>query len=134
MPDFHLPERQATLIFEEGDLTGLELTVRLSLPFDALFKLQGLAAEASADTSLEKLRELLHHFADIALVGWNLSNGSGPVKLTPAALTAHLDAANAGALLARYFEAVGGVPGPLAARSSSGSTSKARKASKSRAS
>jgi hypothetical protein len=132
MPDFHLPERIATLIFEDGDLTGLELEVRLSLPFDALFKLQALSTEARDAASLDKLQELLHYFAEIALVGWNLSNGSGPVKLTPAALTAHLDAGNAGALLSRYFEAVGGVPGPLAPPSASGVTSAKRRASSNR--
>ncbi len=129
MPDFHLPERTATLIFEDGDLKGLELTVRLSLPFDALFKLQTLSQEANDTAGMDKLQELLHYFTERALVGWNLSNGSGPVELTPASFTAHLDPINAGALLRRYLEAVGGIPGPLAPRSASGSTSRGRRAS-----
>lgn len=46
MPDFHLPERVTTLVFEDGDLKGLELQVRLSLPFDAMFKMQSLMTQA----------------------------------------------------------------------------------------
>lgn len=129
MPDFHLPERTATLVFEEGDLTGLELEVRLSLPFDALFKMQELVNHATDD--LGSLRELLHYFAEAALIGWNLTNGSGPVPLTGESLTAHLDAANAGRLLTRYLEEVGKVPAPLARRSGSGRTSRVRRESSS---
>lgn len=134
MPDFHLPERVTTLVFEDGDLKGLELQVRLSLPFDAMFKMQSLMTQATEGSDLGGLNELLHYFAEHALVGWNLSNGAGPVELTPAALTAHLDAPNAGRLLSRYLQEVGRVPDSLAPRSANGSTSKVRKVSKSRTS
>jgi len=123
MPEFHLPERRATLVFEDGDLKGLELEVRLSLPFDALFKMQTMLGEASDSTGLQPLMDLLHYFAEECLIGWNLSNGAGPVELTPDALTAHLDAANAGTLLRRYLTEVGKVPTPLARRQGAGRTS-----------
>lgn len=131
MPDFHLPQRVATLVFEDGDLKGLELKVRLSLPFDALFKMQKLSEQAQSGDDLNGLRDLLQFFAETALVSWNLSNGSGPVALTAENFTAHLDAANAGRLLTRFLQEVGQVPAPLARRSTSGSTSKARRASSS---
>lgn len=134
MSTFTLPERTATLVFEDGPLHGLEVEVLLSLSFDALFKMQRLADASIKEASLDSINELLRFFAGSMLRGWNLTDANGPVPCTPDAFTATLDPINGGLLLARYLQAVGQVPAPLAARSRNGSTSKARRASSSQAS
>jgi hypothetical protein len=130
---FQLPERIATLVFEDGPLLGLELEVRLGVPFDFYFDLTELADRSTTEDGVAALRSLLHRFADVALVGWNLADRDGKaVPCTPEAFTAHVDPVSGGAMLQRYMSAIGGVPDPLAKQSANGHTSKVRKASKSR--
>jgi len=146
---FQLPERPVTLVFDKGSLLGLELTVRLSIPFDFYFTLtemllpvaKGKVKETTAEAiernrrELDDQREHMQRFAEEALIGWNLHDRAGePVPCTPAAFTAHVDPLSFGAMLGRYMAAIGGVPGPLAPASGNGRTSKARPASTRRAS
>jgi hypothetical protein len=134
MPDFHLPERIVTLVFDKGPLLGLELEVRTAISIDAYFDVMALI-ESAADkkSGIEGLRTAMRRFAEIALVGWNVSNGSGPVPLTPESFTSHVDPRSWGDMTRRYIEVLGGKLGPLAAApSASGSTSKALRASSSR--
>lgn len=133
MPPFQLPERTATLVFEDGDLAGLELEVRLSVPFDVLFKIQKLYEQSISEPGLDGLQELMRYFAEHTLVAWNLSDANGPVPCTPEAFTGTVSAQLGGAMFRRYLEAVGEVPVPLGRQSRNGSTSKARRASSSRA-
>jgi hypothetical protein len=132
MPPFVLPERIVTLVFDKGPLLGLELEVRLGVPFDFYFELTDLATKSTEEAGMDSLRTLLRRFAEIALVGWNLEAHGEPVPCTPDAFTANVDPINGGLMLRRYMAAIGGVPGPLAGQSANGHTSKVRKASPSR--
>jgi len=145
---FQLPERPATLIFEDGPLQGLEVEVRLAVPFDFYFELSAFMAPeerngkhklsieqqvAKAQASLNGTRTFMRRFAEMAVIGWNLVDRDGrPVPATPDAFTSHLDPLSFGALLGRYQAAIGGKPGPLRLPSASGRTSKARPASRNR--
>jgi hypothetical protein len=123
MPGFKMPDRTATLVFEDGDLQGLELTVRLNVPLDFYLDLVELADSAAKEDGLSGARSLMRRFAEVALKEWNLvSLENQPVPLTPESFTAHIDPINGGAMLRRYLEAVGGTPGPLRNGSNGGAT------------
>jgi hypothetical protein len=144
---FQLPERPATLVFEDGPLEGLELEVRLAVPFDFYFELSAFQQPSEtngkhklsmneqlvrAHKELEESRHSMHRFAEVALIGWNLVDRDGtPVPCTPQAFSSHVDPQSYGAMLGRYLSAIGGKPGPLRPPSSAGRTSRVPKASNS---
>lgn len=143
MPLFQLPGRPVTLVFEDGSLKGLELEVRTAVPFDYYFDLtkyvsspgtkpSGKKANAFAEleATLAEAKHMMARFAEISLISWNLADAAGkPVPATVAAFTAHVDPTSFGIMLGRYISAIGRVPAPLAVRSSSGSASRAPRAS-----
>jgi len=132
MPPFQLPERIVTLVFKDGPLKGLELEVRLGVPFDFYFDLTDLAAKSSEESGLDALRSLMRRFASEALVAWNLTDRDGkPVPPTADAFIAKVDPVSGGLMLARYLSAIGDVPSPLARASANGRTSRAHRESSS---
>lgn len=132
MPPFRMPERPATLVFSEGPLAGLELEVRLAVPFDFYFEMTSLMDAPNDDEALASMRTLLSRFAEVGLSSWNLTDDAGPVPCTPEAFMAHVDPLSGGLMLRRYMAAIGQLSPPLAAPSANGRTSKARRVSKSR--
>lgn len=77
---------------------------------------------STSPEDLRKLASLFETFAD-ALVSWNLEEPAGvPVPATLEGLRSQ-DVDFCLAIIRAWFEAVGGVPGPLGARSSAGELS-----------
>lgn len=117
---YQVPVRTATLVFEDGDLKGLELEARLNLPFSTLYQL--IDAVSGKRRSVAEVREVLTLFATECLIGWNLERDGQPVPCTPQNLLDTFDPASAGAMLNRYIGAVGEIGAPLPRPSVAGRT------------
>lgn len=123
MAGYTPPVRTATLVFEDGDLKGLELEARLNVPFTTLWALIDAVSADVKKRTIPEVREVLTLFAEQCLIGWNLEQDGKPVPCTPEALLATFDPASAGAMLYRYIGAVGDLGAPLPRRRSGGRTS-----------
>jgi hypothetical protein len=77
-------------------------------------------------------RQYIVDFAKIAFLGWNLEDNGEPVPATPENFADRLDMPIARSLIRGLSAQIGRVDGPLARPSLNGSTSRARRASRSR--
>ena len=126
-----LRDRIVTLVFDKGPLLGLEVQVRADISLNAYFELQDLLNKAiDKKTGLESLVALYQRFAELALVGWDMTDPDGkPVPATAETLNGRLPPRSGMDLVARYIRLIGGVPVPLRRPSRNGRTSKVPKAS-----
>lgn len=109
---FKVGGRTAVVEFEEGSpWHGVEATVRISLPFEALFWFQEHADERADPATV---KEMLQKFGDDYLVSWNLEDDAG--KPYPATGEGALQVADQGvvtALMMGWIEAVAHPAAPL---------------------
>lgn len=122
---FKVGQKVYRLVFEDGDLAGLEVRTR-SLPLGALLDLTKLAAFAGkpqlAAEDMAEAEKLFEMFAD-ALLSWNVEDdGDTPVPATLEGLR-RLDFGTVIKLITEWIEAVAGVPAPLPQTSSDGQLS-----------
>lgn len=129
---YEAPVRTGVLEFEDGDLKGLELTVKMNLGFGPLFRLIELQGIAVKSKGLEAEQEMLALFAEKVVLGWNLQMKGQPVPYSPSVFLDTLDPRSMGIAVMRYVQEVGSVSGPLPPRSASGGRSARRQASKRR--
>lgn len=123
---YQRPVRSLVAEFSDGDLAGLEVTLRTNPSMR--FFLDTLAgwADEDADKSFDAVLRRTEDFAAGALLGWNLVDDDGkPVPATPAEFTERLGVADTGQLIARWLREVRSVPESLAPPSESGDTSEA---------
>jgi hypothetical protein len=126
---YKVPVRTIEVEFKDGDLKGLVVQFRANPPIDTYLDLVEMADVAGKSKDLGPVRDLLRAVASMAVVGWNLENGTGPVAPTPENFTAHLSPLDGARLVKHYLASIGALPGPLARRSASGGTSGKRPAS-----
>jgi hypothetical protein len=89
-------------------------------------------AKADMPAEIGPARQYIIDFAAITLVNWNLEEGGEPVPATPENFADYLDMSAARSLVRAVANQIGRVEGPLALPSLNGSTSKARRGSRSR--
>src|SRR3990167_1436063 len=131
MPPFELPARTVTLVFDKGPLVGLEVEARLDLSIDLFMELTGKFDKAAdKKTGWQPIQELMAWFGEHVVSAWNFHEQGKPVPLTPEAFTTRLSGAQGLAIVSRYIVSLRGTSAPLSPPSASGSTSKARRASK----
>lgn len=121
MAGYEPPIRTATLVFEDGDLKGLELEARLNIPFSTLYRL--MSAVSTTQTDVDDVRDVLTVFAEQCLISWNLEKDGQSVPCTAQNLLDTFDPQAAGTMLLRYIGGVGELSGPLARRRGVGRTS-----------
>ena len=119
---FRLPERTATVHFEEGHpYHGLELDLRLTAPMGLFWQFARIEEISEAGDA----RDLYLQFAEAVLIGWNLEDKGGLVPATPEAFADRLDQATQLQIMTRWTQAVAELPVPLALPSPSTDTSAA---------
>ena len=119
MTRFRLPERKATLVLEDTELIGLEVTAIISVPTAALLDID---TSAKAGTSAG-IRRAVEGFVAVAKPEWNLDDADGkPVPATAAGMMT-LPPNILTAVLTAWGEACSGVAAPLGSQSGDGSTS-----------
>lgn len=104
---FVLPERLTTLVFDEGDYAGAEVTVRLPKNAGIVWRVTGLLERPDNETrdeQRERATAIYALIADEIVTDWNIEDHRGPVPLTADAVSC-VDAAFLGELLHLWVRA-----------------------------
>lgn len=139
MTGYQRPVREMEVVFESGDLAGLELTLLQNPDMRTYYDMLGMLFAASDDEDDEKPTNVLENatkamerarlFAERCLLRWNLERDGEPVPPTPDEFTAHLEASQVLLVMLKWITNVGRVAAPLAPESESGNTSEEPKES-----
>ena len=104
---FVLPERQDTIVFDDGDYAGAEVTVRLPRNAGLIWRVSALLDKPDGETSSDRQERAEAIYALIPaeiVVSWNIEDHKGPVPLTAEAVST-VDAAFLGELLHLWMRA-----------------------------
>ena len=120
-----IKDRIITVGFEDGELEGLKMQVRLNLPFSFYFAVAKMSSNGDdPDKGVEDVTELMRQFASKGLVSWNLQDAEGnPVPATEDGFLDHVDPINGGRMLRAVIAEMGNVSAPLATASDDGQPS-----------
>lgn len=128
---FVLPERQDTIVFDEGDFAGAEVLVRLPRNAGLVWRVIGLLDKPEDETAAdrrERAEALYALIADEIVVSWNVEDHKGPVPLTAEAVST-VDAAFLGELIHLWTRA-GTEPSPPKGKPSTASGGAKRRPSR----
>lgn len=119
---FVLKRKTTTIVFEEGELSGLEVVCDASVSVETMLSFQRLANGATADLT----ESVLRRFGSDVLREWNLeAEGGGPIPADEDGFLS-LPLATCLEIVNHWAEAIAGVAAPLGAPSSNGARSPAR--------
>jgi hypothetical protein len=118
MSGYRIPRRTARIVLE-GDYEGAEAVARLDVDMGFFFDVQEMLN--SGDTA--RVKEAFQKFGDDALMEWNLEDDDGAALPATGEGMMRIPTFLALAMMKRWSESVGQIPGPLVVPSLNGRAS-----------